>query len=193
MKCTQQGFELTPFGPGLNDRAPAWQPFLGNRVMVGSGGAFFAEAAGFLVGEMGDKVTSFLAFTCNNDFSGNITPQSPSGDVTNAVFQIETDITRLRFVNDIAGSPVIAIPGAGFTTATGALVGFNTATGLVSMVVPYNQAPSPAKRLAKDGVTAEYTGHFPVVLDGSGKNLAPNGATLVTVNLHTGKVLGWRP
>ena len=57
------------------------------------------------------------------------------------------------------------------------------------MVVPYNQAPSPAKRLAKDGVTAEYTGHFPVDPDGTGKNVAPNGATSLTVNLHTGKLV----
>jgi len=132
---------------------PTWGPFPGNRTLVGTGGILGANASGFLFGQVFDVTQSVLAFACTTPGTATITQQSGGGNVTNAVFQISGDaITSLKYIADVYSQPTQIIPGS-FTTATGALVSFNTATGRVSLVAPYSSAKRviSAKAVAFDG------------------------------------------
>jgi hypothetical protein len=60
-------------------------------------------------------------------------------------------------------------------------------TGQVDMVAPAATA-KPASKVNSDG-TVTYRASFKAIYDAKGNNLAPSGATSLTVNPKTGKLV----
>src|SRR5262249_55461398 len=121
------------------------------------------------------------------------TPESGSYAPAHLIFTITPSdaITSLSFVNGDGATPTVAV-GANtpVTSAAGAIVSFNGVTGVVSSIIPYAANRSVAPPVGKEeGDSVVYHGHFPVVLGPDGKNLAPNGASVVKLDPMTGKLL----
>ena len=168
---------------------PVWGPFPQNRNIIGSGSYLATGASGFLMGEAGDRLISFLAFTTTTPSTANIVAQSATAD--NTVFQLKGDaITKLAFFNDIYSTATVIVPVSGMTSIGGALVSFNSTTGKVVLVAPYS--PGTAKvASSKTGMDLTYTGSFAGIWNANGKNLALKGASSVTIASKTGVLLSF--
>ena len=164
--------------------SPSWGPFPQNRQVVGPSGTVATGASGFLVGQLLNSIVSFVAFTATTPASASVVPQAQTAD--NCVFELKGDsITKLAFVNDLATSATTVVPVSGLSSIGGALVSFNGATGRVVSVIPYS--PGAPKRAAGKNGTLVYTGRFLGIYDGSGRNLAPGGASRVEIDGRTGQ------
>ena len=98
--------------------------------------------------------------------------------------QIWNDKVDAALEPDLYSQAKTIIPGS-FTTATGALVSFDSAGGKVTLVAPFS---SSKRSVNKTGALA-YTGHFLGVWNAAGKNLAPNGASSIEVDPMKGTLL----
>jgi hypothetical protein len=163
------------------------------RTLVGTGGLLGPTAAGFLFAQSGDVVSSVVAFDATTRTSaqvGALTGLTP--DLPNVVFSVEANsLTRLAFVNGSTPKATVVIgAGGNVATATGAVVSFNAATGLVVAVLPYtsNRSTDGPTVHREDGVSV-LRGPFLGVWDGEGRNLAPNGASEVRIAEGTGVVV----
>ena len=165
--------------------SPAWGPYPGNRTLVGTGGPLGTTAAAFLFGQVHDVMGSFVSIGATTPSTCTVTPQSGSGNTTNAVFQVNADaITSLKYMTDIYSSVTQIIPGS-FTTATGAIISFDTFSGQIVLVAPF----SSAKRSVTKSGSLAYSGKFLGVWNASGKNLAPSGAGYLEVDPSKGTLL----
>ena len=182
--------DVTNSSSALTESAtPSWGPFPQNRQVIGSGGSLATGASGFIMGQSGPTIESFVAFNAVTPSSSAIVPQAST--MTNSVFQIKGDsINKLAFLNDLSLSATVIVPVTGTSAVGGALVSFDSNTGKVVSVVPYSPG-APKMALGKAG-SLEYTGRFLGVWDGAGKNLAPSGAGFVSFDAKSGKLLGFR-
>lgn len=170
---------------------PYWSPYPGRRLFVGAGGSLSASSSGFLFGQNGAAVTSFVGFNAANPATTKATGSSTSTS-NNIVFTVTADsLTSLKYVNGLFGSVQTAIPYGSLTTANGALVSFNSADGTVALVVPFVGTPS-AIPAARGGGKLVYSGKFPVVLGHDGKNLAPGGASEIQIDPNSGRLIALR-
>jgi len=190
LTCTFDGINPQQQTTGLLGYETAtWGPFPRNQQVIGPAGNLATGASGFLMGEVGPALVSFVAFTATTPSSATIAPQAQTND--NCVFQIKGDaITKLAFVNDLSTSATTVIPVTGLTTAGGALVSFGTLTGRVVLVVPFSPG-TPKMAALKSGTTLTYTGVFPGIWNGAGRNLAPGGAHTVSIDSRTGALISF--
>jgi hypothetical protein len=73
------------------------------------------------------------------------------------------------------------------------LISFDATTGFITTAAPFiatKTAQKPGRKLS--GSIATYTGKFAAIYDNKGKNLAPSGASQVSLDLKTGKLLSWQ-
>jgi hypothetical protein len=178
---------------GGSDDYPSWSGFQQPKY-VGAGGILGIDCAGFLVGQQGQINTGLLIFDTPTVASraGSRVTANTNADTNspNLAFTITTTtgLSSLKFVNTTQSLVPIspAIP----TGSTNALVLFDSATGLVVSVIPYtaNRSQSSTNRV-QNGDMATYTGHFTAIFDATGKNLAPGGATSVTLDEKNGKLV----
>lgn len=193
--CDFDGANITPVtlsstssDPAFS--APTWGPFPQNRNVVGPGGNVATNASGFIVGQDGPTLVSFVAFACTTPSTSVIVAQAQTS--TNCVFQLKGDaITKLAFVNDLQTTATAVVPVSGLTSVGGALVSFDSTNGRVVSVIPFSPG-APKMATAKNGKLLSYTGHFLGIWNGSGKNLAPNGAAEVRIDAETGKLVSYR-
>ncbi len=78
------------------------------------------------------------------------------------------------------------------TSTPTAIVTIDAATGFVDYVVPAiaGKAKPMVSKAGGSGLT--YTGQFLAIYDGAGKNLAPSGATTVSFDRTSGKLISFR-
>lgn len=181
----------------FNNTAPALSPpilrAIPKRLLLGTGGAFGITAAGFLVGQSGSQMKSVVVFDAHPQTSARITAQTPtSHGLPKIRFTITADsLTSLSFINGTEQA-VTRIFGDGGETATGAIVDFDSNTGYVSAVLPYiasRVAGSGAPSITTENGRSILRGKFLGVWDGSGKNDASSGATEVSLDARTGRML----
>jgi hypothetical protein len=183
------------------DELPTWSTFQPRlpKTLVGAGGSLGTAAAGFLFGQRDTLVTSVLAFDTNPATlaarsGARVVGQTASETQgTNLIFSLTTT-TGLGSVSYVSllpnGRPGTAVNLTIPTGSTGALVSFSASLGTVTSVIPFAANRSQgAKRGAENGNLATYVGHFTAVFDSEGKNLAPNGATSVTLDEKNGKLV----
>lgn len=103
-------------------------------------------------------------------------------------FVIQADsINSLLYQNVYYGAPVRVIPTPD-PAATKVLVPYNLRTGFVAGVAPVGKM---SFKSAKKGSGTSYSGDFRAFYNERGVNIAPHGASTISVD-STGKVLGIR-
>lgn len=175
---------------------PSWSPFVRMRTLVGIGGAFGTGAAGFLFGQSGDDITSFVAFDTYpySRSQASITSQALTHpDQPNLIFVLTApyQLSSLSYANDLSRPPVVVVSSSpGPIKVNGALVSFNATTGKVASVLPYTAYRSSEAPVAilQEGVIVE-RGSFLGAWDADGKNRAPGGASEVHLDARTGAIL----
>jgi Tol biopolymer transport system component len=164
---------------------PNWSPALANRLFVGKGGVLEPKASGFLFAQHGSMFTSIVAFGANTPSTAVITSQTPPETSTLLVFTISADeITSFAYANGYY-LPAVQVT----ANAPQVLVSFDITSGQVTAVAPYVLDRGPIQK-SLNGTSLIFTGRFQAVYDHAGKNLTPNGATRVTIDGKTGKLVG---
>jgi hypothetical protein len=167
---------------------PQWSPYFGPRAFVGSGGSMFTSAAGFLWSERGSGFSSLLSFTATTPADATITAETSNGSSSSVVFDLHADkITSLKYTNGYYLTASAISP-----NTSDCLVSFDSALGTITTAVPFAQTKTQSKTTRKVlGAVATYTGNFPAIYDCKGVNLAPGGASTVSLDLTTGKLVNW--
>jgi Tol biopolymer transport system component len=184
--------DLTNY-PIEGDFHPSWSNYRRPQY-IGANGILGTSCAGFLQGTQRQLNSSILIFdTVGSTLTGrgaaritantNVDTSGPS-----LAFTITTSVGlgSIKFVNILESlTPITPTIPAG---STNALVLFDASNGYVTNVVPFtaNRSVSPPQ---VDGNLVTYSGHFTAVFDATGKNLAPNGATSVTLDEKEGKLV----
>jgi hypothetical protein len=176
-------------GSGLS--LPSWSPFPGSRTFVGTSGAMFTTPiAGFLWGQVGPAFSSLVTFTAPVPADATITAQTNSGSGS-LIFDVHADqITGMKYTNSYFVSATTLISNSS-SNPTDALVSFDSGNGQVETVAPFvvNRTAVPPVRT---GSTLTYQAKFFGVWNKAGKNLAPNGASTVTLDAKTGHLISFR-
>ena len=173
----------------LGDGGLAWSPFLPKETVVAASGATFYHkaASGFLLSQAGDQFGSFMAFTTTTPSTATIVAPSGGTGTAPLTFTVSGDsITSIGYINSYfnAGTTLT------LTSTPSAVVTIDATTSRVDLLAPASVAkPSLAKN--SDG-TLTYQASFRALYDGKGKNLAPNGASSLTVNPKTGMLISFR-
>ena len=168
--------------------APSWAiPNRHNGHLLGPSGEMSGSATGMMYGgrpggRANDTPASLTLFDSSSAANGfNLTLPADLNAGTNIAYQIEgktasAKLNSLVYWNFSANNPVEALNGG---TADGAVVTFDSSTGEVSSVAPYQIAgrTSGSPKGAKQGADLVLRGSFKAIWDKSGKNIAPQGAT----------------
>lgn len=178
---------------------PGWSPFYSRspRALIGVGAPLGTAAAGFLFGQEGNQITSVVTFdttTTGSRSGAQVTTQSASSNDngSNLIFSVTTTagLSSVRFASVNEGGnlgPVLTptIPAG----STGALISFESKTGLVSSVLPYTVNRGGGVDTKLVGNEVHISKSFTGVFNGKGNNLAPNGANSVVIDRTTGELV----
>ena len=174
---------VSVFEPGT---ALVWGYLPRNIKLVGVGSNYFTSAAGIATGMKKGVPRSFALWDVQTRTTARL--REDSGNVTGGtlVLTAEADrFTTFKYTNDRRGYATGL--GMGATTNLVTIV-FDDATGKIMTVIPVAVTRSSGKPVVtRNGKDVTITGSFENVYDGEGKNLAPGGATTVTVK--GGKVM----
>jgi hypothetical protein len=178
---------LLTSSPGFEFLRPKWSPLLGARAFVGTGGSMSTTAAGFLWSEKNSGFSSLLSFSATTPSTATVSAETGAGSTTSAVFDLHADtITNLKYTNSYYVPAVSVNP-----NASDALVSFDSTTGFVTTVVPFFRAQTLNSSRKLIGSVATYTGKFPAIYNSKGVNVAPQGATQVSLDVKSGKLVSW--
>jgi hypothetical protein len=179
---------------------PGWSLFPGSANLIGSGGVFGTNCSGFLQSQVGDALSSFLAYGATPASSVVVTPATTSSTSSSTLGAIVFTVaaTQLGVVewNNGYGLPIpssqfISLP----STTTNMVISFSGTTGLVQYVAPLAGAGAKTAGaspiMTKSGNTLTFRGKFSGIYDGNGKNLAPSGATTLQLDQTTGKLVSF--
>lgn len=164
-----------------------WSPFLPKETVVSAtASTFYHQAAsGFLLSQVGSQFGSLVAFTATTPSSATVTSPTTSGAAAPLVFNITADsITQIGYINNYFN------PGTtmSLTSTPSVVVTVDGSTGQVDLVAP---AAKPATSRTS-GLNVTYSGTFKALYDKSGKNLAPSGASEITVDPKSGKLVSFK-
>ncbi len=167
-----------------------WSPFLESQTFVGPHGTITASpVSGFLVSQNGSNFASLLTFTANTPSTATVTQSATNSNGAPMAFTLGADsITNIAYTNVYNGAHV-TIP---LTSTPSTIVTIDAATGFVDYVVPGIAGKAHPTVARSSGNSLTYTGQFSAIYDGTGKNLAPGGATTVEFDRGTGKLVSFR-
>src|SRR5262249_10135818 len=134
-----------------------------------------------------------VAFDATTPSSVVMTAQTAqSGSFPDLVFSVDADnIIKLAYANSGSWRGIRAIgSGTPVTAANGALVTINSTDGTVVLVLPFSgtRATDSKPMVKQNGSSVTCSGHFLAAYDKDGKNVAPNGASIVTIDAN-GKIV----
>ena len=171
---------------------PCWTPFIKDRTLIsGGGGLLGTRACGVVFGQrVGGDTSSIVAFDVTTPSSVVMTAQNTGAQSPNLVFSADADsITKLAYVNTSNWRGIRAI-GSGTTVlgANGALISLDGGSGQVVSILPFSgtRALGSHPTVTDNGSMRTFSGSFLAVYDKDGKNLAPSGASVVTLDTKTG-------
>lgn len=191
------GSALTHLAGDTGNTVPSSWQYLRTRVLIGASGAPLGQtAAGFLFGQKGKSVVSLVVFNAKTPSIATINSQTGiAPGLPNVVMDVSADsVTSLVYIylNGANQKPTTVI-GSGGTVASagGVLVSFDASDGSVASVLPYNagRAAGSHPKMERTGDVLIYRGGFLGAWNGSGRNLAPQGASEVRLDAHTGRLL----
>ena len=155
----------------------AWEPFPVAQPFVSSTGGYLVSntSSGFLYGLNGDGFSSFLSFTCTTPSTATVTADPVTPGQSNLLYRLNGDaITSIKFLNGFGA----AVSSVSTGNAKQAVVAFNGGTGgIVSILIGLKMSPV----ISKNRIGSVVNGVFTAVYDAHGKNLAPKGASTVTL------------
>lgn len=160
---------------------PRWSPWLANKLYVGTGGTFGNASSGFILGQNNGAIASFLNVISNGGIFTNIAPDPNNPFVQKISLQSAGTFASLQFENGLWTGP-ITVP----VSNTHQVLASYDANGLVTLVAPISKMSSAPRKM---GGATVYVGEFPAVYDCHGKNLAPNGASQISLGTETGKLI----
>ena len=176
--------------PLLNAIAPssrAWAPFFVPKTFLGASPVVQSSASGFMLNHVSDTFASFFSFSATTPATASIAPVAGSGSATQ-VFKVSADaITLYRYLNDYNGGLVSVTPAAGTKQM---LVSVDSVTGKIGFIAPFLTSPTKQAQEVRKWNQMVLNARVSGIFDGKGKNLAPTGASGLTVDLKTGKLLG---
>ena len=168
--------------------APTWaDPNRNNRHLLGPSGEMSSSATGMVLGtrpggRANDMPASLTLFdSASTTASLNLTLPTDLNAGTSIAYQVEgktasNKLSSLVYWNFSTNSPVDVLNGE---SADGAVVTFDSSTGEVSSVAPYQitARTSGSPKGVKQGADLMIRGSFKAIFDKSGKNIAPKGAS----------------
>ncbi|RYG38073.1 hypothetical protein EON81_04730 [bacterium] len=162
----------------------SWQPALGTKKFVGTGGSLGASSAGIIAtrrsGPGRNGLSSFLSWDCQTRSTSTISDDATELGAGSKTYIIEADrLTALKFANRPFFNPVSTLESA--STANGAIVSVDAETGIVDSILIYKETRGAKPTIRREGDAKVVEGHLLGVWDAKGKNLAPNGASRVTL------------
>jgi len=150
-------------------------PYFNSRVFVGSGGVQFPSAAGFLFGQNGTDFVSFASFTATTPSTATVTAENTTGGAI--TYNIHADaITGFKYTNAYY-SVQNSVPVSG----TDALVVFDSDSGNIATIAPFLATRGAKPTVQSAGKTTTLRGSFKSVFDSNGKNIAPSGASMISI------------
>ena len=186
-----------PSSTYLTVPAPTWSPIYKAKQFVGSSDFFYTSAAGFLCSQVGDGFASMVSFTANTPTSATLNAEPSAGGSAPLVFEVTADsITGFKYSNSYYG----ALTGT-ITSTTGpapeVVVSFSGTTGLVTSTIVLTRtsqirAAQSRAAVSRAGNVVTYRGQIRAINDAQGVNQAPSGATSVSLDTTTGKVLSFQ-
>lgn len=180
----------------FSDVSPDWSPVVTKRTLVGKDGTLGVKAAGFIFGQRGDVVNSFLIFDATTPVKSRvITTTGINGGLSNYLFSITAPekLTALTYLNDLFSLPIVVIDPNTTPVSGGALVSYNSETGLITAVLPYLSMDAADRlSISQHSNTTVLQGSFQGAWDDTGTNRAPHGASEVQLDASTGKLLAVR-
>lgn len=190
---------ISSAGDSAIDIRPAWSGYLPRspKTLVGPSGALGTAAAGFLFGQKDLELKSVVTFdttTVGSRSASRVINQTANETQgSNLIFSITTS-AGLASVNyasiNTGGIPGTAISPTIPAGSTAAIVSFSASQGIVTSVLPYAANRSVTKQ-ETSGDNLTYTGSFTAVFNDKGTNLAPNGASSITLNAKTGELVSY--
>jgi hypothetical protein len=165
----------------------AWGPLPGDRLIVGVGGLLATSAAGFIFADSNDRTQSVLAFDCVTRSSAILREQTGIGGTQDSlVFVLDADTVKLlKYANAPDWNAMSVIEaGTAVPTANGALISISAIDGKVNAVLPFvgTRGVDSKAAITREGSNYVFTGQFLSAIDGSGKNVAPSGASRVVLD-----------
>ena len=169
------------------------QPLLKDRLMIGAGGLLATGGAGFIYADAGSRTQCCLAFDATTRSSAILRAVTGIGGTEDSlVFSLDADTVKLiKYANAPDWNAVSVVEaGTSTPTANGALISIDAAFGRVNAVLPFNGSRGADSKPAvtRQGLNYVFTGNFTSVVNGSGKNVAPSGASRVVLDPKTGKL-----
>ncbi len=181
-----------PSSSGLTGPAQTlvWSPWLESKNFVGAGGTITASpVSGFLMSQNADQFASLLTFTATTPADAKVTAAATNTTGAPMIYTLSADaITNISYANVYNGTHS-SIP---LTSTPSAIVTVDGVTGFVDYVVPAVAMKGQPMVARSAGTSVTYTGQFSAIYDGTGKNLAPNGAKTVDFDGRTGKLISFQ-
>ena len=164
---------------------PEWSPYPYNRTFVGSGGAMFTSAAGFIYTQQNGGFAGLVSFTATTPSSSTVTLDSRAGAAGGPLVYVvyADDVTSLKYTTAYFDSPVVVTP-----NTHDVLVTIDYTSGQVTSVSPFVATRGSALKATNTPSGARYAAKFTAVYDAHGKNLAPSGASAIILNPKSGAV-----
>jgi hypothetical protein len=172
-----------------------WSKYSASRRLIGTGGMLDTSTGSLIYGQgTGNRVNGMVSVDATTRSTIQITPQANANptqpyvvctvsadNLTSLKYAngINAPVTSLIGSNNISSPPALAIP----KSASSAILSFSADTGAVASVILLKGNAAQVKAR-----TNEFVGNILGVWNSDGKNLAPNGASRVTLNALTGSV-----
>jgi len=159
-----------------------WGPYLTTRNLIGNSGFLGVSTGALIYGQNGNRIGSLVSVDATTRSTLVATPQAnPNPSQTLISCTVTGDaLTVLKYMNGVS-NVVVSLSTTG---AKGAVINFSADTGQVSSVVMYTSS------IARDrSAGVGYSGKIIGAYDSTGKNLAPHGATHVSLDPMSGKIL----
>ncbi len=130
-----------------------------------------------------------MTFNTTTPSTATITQSGTNSSGAPLAFTLGGDaITNISYANVYNGTHV-SIP---LTSTPTAVITVDALTGMVDYVVPAIAGKAHPMASKSVGNALTYSGQFSAIYDGTGKNLAPNGATSVEFDRATGRLVSFR-
>jgi len=179
-------------GNSLTTIAPAneviWPSYPVPKTFIGAGGAWYTSAAaGFLYSSYQPGFASLLAFTATtpSTATAKVTSGTGTGPV---IYDLKANsITGLKYANGYFNAPVSITP-----STTDVLVSIDSTTGAITAVAPFVAVRGSSFSESSGVGTVSCSAHFTGIWDAHGKNLAPAGASVLTLDTKKGGVVSVR-
>jgi len=171
-----------------NAIAAAWSPFFANKIFIGAGAPLATSSSGFILSQLQTGFDSLISFNATTPSSTTVTllDQTPAQGTGPFVYDVHGQtLNNVTYTNNYYGAIHPAT-----LDASDCLVSIDSTTGQVTSIAPFLVARGIPLQSSK--ASLEFHAHFTAVYDGSGKNLAPTGASDLVLDPKHGSVLSVR-